>query len=269
MLSRSNHGIFADIDHTLAFEGVVDDNHIMAIPNADSLMVMTRTGHKLIIELIEDHWFIPTTARSFEEYNQSVFAGMCKVSITDNGGQVNINGKPCDIYKALLQDKIDSLPTGFELENVGEIVAKLFTGFSFTHSFDYGMYWAFRFDPQSFCRESIENLIKGFLPEDYTYGFYKTTFYVNPVAITKVEAVKFVRDYLGIRYVFAMGDSDTDTKMLKYAHCGLVSPYGDIVRHNLLDQDHNLIVAPEKGTKTVDWMLNHVAIQIAHNQRNS
>lgn len=228
---------------------------------------MTRSSHLQILELLQEHWFIPTTARPFNQYSQSIFADICKVSITDNGGQVNVNGRSLDVWKAILEDQIKSLPKGYELSTVGNVVAKRLSGFDFKYSFEFGMYWEFTFDPETFDRSSIDLLLSGFLPEEFTYRYYKHTLYVNPEAITKDKAVKFVHSYLDLEHLFALGDCLTDKAMLDYAQCGLVSPYGDLIGHNLLNHDHGLIVAPKLGAATTDWMLNYILISIAHQKQ--
>jgi haloacid dehalogenase-like hydrolase len=265
---KSNIAIFADIDHTLAHPGIDNDNHISAINNPDgSSMVMTRQSHNLFIDLLHEHWFVPTTARCFDQYSTSIFNQHCKVSITDNGGQVNIDGKSSDIWKALIKERIDQIPEGYKLEQIGSLVASCLTGFTFNHSFDYGMYWAFIFDPNSFNRTLIESLIVGVLPPDYTFGFYKHTLYVNPVAITKIEAVKFVHQYLSVDCIFATGDSMNDKSMMEYADCGIVSPFGDLIEQDLLSHDHGLVIAPDLGTRSTEWILNNITIQIKNRKK--
>jgi hydroxymethylpyrimidine pyrophosphatase-like HAD family hydrolase len=262
---KSKIGIFADIDHTLAHPGQCNATHILAIPNSNGTeMVMTSSSHAKFLGLIADHWFIPTTARPYDQYSKSIFADTCKISITDNGGQVNVNGTSLALWKAILQDQINLLPKGYELNIVGDVVAKRLLGMDFKYSFEYDMYWEYTFDPDTFERSRVDELLTGFLPEEYTFNYYKHTLYVNPEAITKDKAVEFVHAYLDLEHLFALGDCKTDKAMLDYSHCGLVSPYGNLIGHNLLDHDHDLIVAPPLGTYTTDWMLNHVMITIAH-----
>jgi hypothetical protein len=264
---KSNFAIFADIDHTLAHPGIDIDNHLLAINNPDgSSMFMTRRSHALFIDLLHNHWFVPTTGRCWSQYSSSIFAQHCKVSITDNGGQVNIDGKSNDIWKALIKEQIDQIPEGYKLEQIGSVIASSLSDFTFNHSFEYAMYWAFNFDHLTFNRSLIESTIFKVLPPDYTFGFYKQTLYVNPVAITKVEAVKFVQQYLGVDCIFATGDSMIDKEMMEYADCGIVSPFGDLIKHNLLDHDHGLLIAPDLGIRSTEWILNNIAIQI--NNRN-
>lgn len=157
---------------------------------------------------------IPVTTRSVEEYERIKIPGFTpEFAITTCGGVILHKGKKMKYWERYMESEIDKAGIERVVEEFkafGEYKPKVIDGrYIFTKVED---------------RESAKIKIGELRKRVAGYKFLldKHKVYGIPDVVSKVNALKFIKEFLGEPYVLATGDGELDIPMLEWADVAVI-----------------------------------------------
>lgn len=201
----------SDLDNTLIYSyrhDIGKDKICVEIYEEREVSFMTKKSYELLKFLPENMVFVPTTTRTIEQYNRiDLGIGIPKYALVCNGGVLLEEGRENEKwYKVSLELVSDCMK---ELKK-----AEIYFEHDKNRTFEVrNIKGLFVFTKSSEPYKTVETL-KELLNMTLVDVFYNgVKVYVVPKKLSKGEAVKRLRKYLGAEMVIAAGDSEFDVSM--------------------------------------------------------
>lgn len=243
--------IFAtDLDRTTIYSKIFLDEKLpsecMEILNDKPISYMTKSAIKLLNELVQKDKIIPVTTRSIEQYKRVKPFQSCRYAITSNGGTILYNGqileewevKICDIVKEHLH-QMEYMMEEIEKQEFFINKPKLVDDkFIFTKT-----------NNVLKCCAYLKQLVN----PAFQISIQNQKVYIIPNKISKVGALKFLKQKLKEKELIVAGDSNLDVDMLNLADIAIIPGHSTLKIEN-----PNTIYLSSKGLKAGEDILEMV-----------
>ena len=206
--------IFTDLDKTLIYSERFLNKY--KIPIVDCTVVestdkVTSYISNKTIEILKSIEFVPTTARTEEQYRRLNLPHH-RIAIVENGAKILIDGSEIKEWSDIVKSKLSRLTL------LPEDIIKRLSNYKII-------------DNKFIVTKDIDFDIN--INDEWT--IYKgRESYIVPNFIKKDIAVKYVCDYLECENYFCMGDAETDLDMILNSTNRAIAGHSDITHKNLV-----------------------------------
>lgn len=251
---------FSDLDNTLIFgkRWVSNENNIVGveIKNKSEVAYMTSKGYALLKELSQNIHFIPTTARTIEQYNRiHIFKSSIKINyaVTTNGGNILINNKIDKTWQSKIDKKLkDSIK-----HDEGKAAAIKIIGMEKIKSIKSadGIYF-YAVLNKDLDRDKLYELNEYFSPQGISIKSVRKKLYFIPYGIDKYEACAYLIDIIGETNYYSAGDSIMDENMLSNSIMGFIPASGGLIEEERkICSQNNIKISHKTGLESSEYIL--------------
>ncbi|MDP4098057.1 hydrolase [Paenibacillus sp. P96] len=228
--------IFAsDLDRTLIYSrksmGTVPENELVPVElyQGDYISYMTQTSIELLQKLAGHAMFIPVTTRTEEQYKRIFFIEehlQPKYAVTSNGGKILIDGILDQAWSAHIQHSLkesaapEEVSSAFAQISSPEWVRKI--------EFSDELFFSVMLYPERAPIPVIEEFRHRLAAMGWHVSFQGRKLYLVPAGINKGDAVLYIRDVVGARYIASAGDSLLDESLLNISDLALSPRHGEL-----------------------------------------
>ncbi|PFG02901.1 HAD family hydrolase [Bacillus sp. es.036] len=226
----------SDLDRTLIYShrmidpSTATDVHLIETLDGKDISYISSYSRKALQKLNNEIYFIPVTTRTIEQYQRITLfqtAIQPEYAITSNGGHILKDGNVVkgwsDQLKASLETCL-SLPVFIrQLEEriTGNWVERIRQA---DHLF---IYLIIQRDQVS--REELSSLFEWAREQGWQPSLQGKKLYFVPNPVNKWKAVEYLKNELGLSYVYTAGDSLLDYELVKYGDYGFVPLHGEVL----------------------------------------
>lgn len=226
----------SDLDRTLIYShrmidpSTATDVHLIETLEGKDISYISNYSREALQQLNNDIYFIPVTTRTIEQYQRITLfqtAIQPEYAVTSNGGHILKDGKEVkgwsDQLKASLESclslpvfirQLEELMTGSWVERIRQA----------DHLF---LYLIIRRDQVS--RDELSSLFKWAREQGWQPSLQGRKLYFVPNPVNKWKAVEYLKNELGLSYVYTAGDSLLDYELIKHGDCGFVPSHGEVL----------------------------------------
>ncbi|MBP2026364.1 hypothetical protein J2Z35_000153 [Acetoanaerobium pronyense] len=255
---------FSDLDNTLIFGKRwtlnSDIDSIVGVERKDELEIayMTNKGYELLKELSQNLNFIPTTARTIEQYKRiHIFKKSIKVkyAIMTNGGNILIDG---DIDKDWQKRMNIKIKNSLGQEEGKEIATKIIGIESIKNLKTADNIYFYAVLKKALSEEIINELKEYFNPKGVSVKNVGKKVYFIPFGVDKHKACVYLKDLIGENDYFSAGDSIMDENMLLNSELGFIPASGGLSIQEEICNLKNIKISHESGPKTSEYILEYL-----------
>lgn len=255
---------FSDLDNTLIFgkRWTLNSNKNsivgVEIKNESEIAYMTNKGYELLKELSQNIYFIPTTARTIEQYKRiHIFKKSIKVryAIMTNGGNILIDGDIDKTWQQKMNKKIkNSINQDEGKKNVIKIIGieKIKNLKTADNIYFYAVL------KQALSEDVINELKEYFNPREISVKNVGNKVYFIPFGIDKYKACAYLTDLIGENHYFSAGDSIMDENMLLNSELGFIPASGGLLDQEKICNLRNIQISQERGPQTSEYILEYL-----------
>ncbi|WP_226659885.1 HAD family hydrolase [Pseudalkalibacillus hwajinpoensis] len=226
----------SDLDRTLIYShrmiepGAVPEVHLIETLDGKDISYISSYSRKALQQLNNEIFFIPVTTRTIEQYQRiTLFQHTIQpeYAVTSNGGHILKDGK---VVKGWSDQLKASLETCLSLPVFIRQLEALITGnwVDRIRQADYlFVYLIIRRDQVS--REELSALFEWAREQGWQPSLQGRKLYFVPNPVNKWKAVEYLKDELGLSYVYTAGDSLLDYELIKYGDKGFVPSHGEVL----------------------------------------
>lgn len=228
-----------DLDRTLIYSARVLSNYPS---NVDYISVEAVDGRSISFtstaffnwlksrEKGRDLKIVANTARSIREFIRVDIHKEFDYAIVANGGIILKDGIPIQEW----EEKIDR-------NNINKLMTHILKDLSNMKCINYNSrvidnsYILTKTSNNEECTQELKQIVQRY--RDISFMVQRNKVYIIPSIISKVNAIKWLSEYLGEEIVLAAGDSETDLDMLKEARISIVPSHADIIEQGMIEPD--------------------------------
>ena len=226
----------SDLDRTLIYShrmiepGAPSDVHLIETLDGKDISYISSYSRKALQQLNNEIYFIPVTTRTIEQYQRiSLFQTTIQpeYAVTSNGGHILKDGNVVKEWSDQLNASLEtclSLPVfirHLEERVTGNWVERIRQA---DHLF---VYLIIRRDQVS--REELSSLFKWAREQGWQPSLQGRKVYFVPNPVNKWKAVEYLKNELGLSYVYTAGDSLLDYELVKNGDFGFVPLHGEVL----------------------------------------
>lgn len=173
---------------------------------------------------------VANTARSIREFIRVDIHKEFDYAIVANGGIILKDGIPIEDW----EENIDR-------NNINKLMTHIIEDLSNMKCINYNSrvidnsYLLTKTSNNEECTQELNQLVQKY--KDISFMVQRNKVYIIPNEISKVNAIKWLSEYLGEEIVLAAGDSETDLDMLKTSKVSIVPGHADIIKKNMITPD--------------------------------
>lgn len=258
----------SDLDRTLIYShrmidpGAVTDVHLIETLEGKEISYISNYSRELLQQVNSEIYFIPVTTRTIEQYQRITLfqsAIQPEYAVTSNGGHILKNGE-------VLKDWSDRLKTSLEeclsLEVFIRQLESLIKGHwveRIRHADHLFVYLIIRRDHVS--QEELSSLFEWAREQGWQPSLQGRKLYFVPNPVNKWRAVEYLKNELGLSYIYTAGDSLLDYELIKYGDCGYVPLHGEV-----LESDPDLRKTEARGMGASDEILSSITEDLSINK---
>ncbi|MFB5268463.1 HAD family hydrolase [Paenibacillus enshidis] len=225
----------SDLDRTLIYSrksmGAVPEHELVPVElyQGEYISYMTQTSIELLQNLADQALFIPVTTRTEEQYKRIFYIQEFlkpKYAVTSNGGKVLVNGVmdrewSAQIQRALMESaSFEEVRRAFEQISSPEWVKKV--------NFSDELFFTVILDPERVPVPIIEEFRHRLEGMGWHVSLQGRKLYLVPAGVNKGDAVLYIRELVGARYIASAGDSLLDESLLSISDLALSPRHGEL-----------------------------------------
>ncbi|MCA0173638.1 HAD family hydrolase [Bacillus sp. RAR_GA_16] len=226
----------SDLDRTLIYSHRMIDSksatdvHLIETLDGKDISYISTYSREALNQLNNDIYFIPVTTRTIEQYQRiSLFQTTIQpeYAVTSNGGHILKGGEVLKDWserlRASLEEclsldvfirQLDSLINGNWVERIRQ-------------ADDLFVYLIIRRDQVS--REELTLLFEWARIQGWQPSLQGRKLYFVPNPVNKWKAVEYLKNELGLSFLYTAGDSLLDYDLIKNSDCGFVPSHGEVL----------------------------------------
>lgn len=217
---------------------------------------MSKLTMSKLLGLPENVIFVPTTARSIEQFQRMEFFSQFKYAIVDNGGTILKDGKPLESWKIHIDTILNSYKHG--LGCIVDLLNLYLRGTQCDATVvDNRLIFA-KVENAEDCKLFIDNILD---KELWHYSLFLNKLCIFPKCVDKFEAVTYLQGVLKEEFLITAGDSSLDLTMIQGADVALVPKHGELWRKTMQIPTSTLVVS--EGVIASEQILDAV-VSISH-----
>jgi len=230
----------SDLDQTLIYsrkwiKGLENEVSIIEEKDGEIISYIHNNAKEELIELSNKNIFIPVTTRTLEQYNRIDFSFLCvKYAITTNGGYILENGKVNKEWQNKINSELSKYPSIKDMKKKLKKLLKLDSVKKFRIADE--MFFYIVVDEEMFEHELIKEYKKEFENNNWTIVDQGKKIYFMPKVLSKGNALKFLKERLGSKYVVSSGDSILDLSLKEVSNDFLIPGHSKIDTLSKIDE---------------------------------
>lgn len=226
----------SDLDRTLIYShrmidpSTATDVHLIETLDGKDISYISDYAREALEQLNNEIYFIPVTTRTIEQYQRITLfqtAIQPEYAVTSNGGHILKNGEVVKGWSDQLEASLEtclSLPVFIrQLEGrmTGNWVERI------RQADDLFVYLIIRRDQVS--PEELSSLFEWAREQGWQPSLQGRKLYFVPNPINKWKAVEYLKNEIGLSYIYTAGDSLLDYDLIKNGDCGYVPSHGEVL----------------------------------------
>ena len=219
----------SDLDRTLIYSDrfleiheCSEDIHLIDESTVNSYMAKSVFDGLSDVAKLANVRFVPITTRNLSQYLRLKFNGIEReYAITSNGGVILHNGERMTEWDAIVAQTVNM----GELEEIRQKFDEL-PGVTREATIIDGVFVFTKSDSIEEVKSKLDTLREEY--KNYNFTVEKQKIYAIPNVVKKENALNWLRDRLGERFIVASGDSEFDVGIMEVADIAVVPKHNSI-----------------------------------------
>jgi hydroxymethylpyrimidine pyrophosphatase-like HAD family hydrolase len=239
--------------------GEVPEHELVPVElyQGDYLSYMTHTSIELLQTLAGHALFIPVTTRTEEQYRRIFYIQEIlkpKYAVTSNGGKILIDGVLDQEWSAHIQRALKGSASfadvrgAFEQISSPEWVKKM--------NFSDELFFTVILDPERVPLPVIDEFRHRLEGMGWHVSLQGRKLYLVPAGVNKGDAVLYIRDLIGARYIASAGDSLLDESLLNISDFALSPRHGELYARK--PENEGVLYTRLSGIKAAEELIEEI-----------